>query len=135
MTRPAIYSLVGALAALLLLSGCAPQQPMTTEQALSPTPGQAISVPPGARLIAYGHYPLASFVLPPDGGMVYVYDVDASRVAYVTSYPPGGSTSMPAGDLTQLSKSSFDSTHNYRVYYLPTQSIPASRPSGAGQQY
>jgi hypothetical protein len=134
MTRPAIYSLVGALAALLLLSGCAPQQPMTTEQALTPAPGQAISVPPGAQLIAYGHYPVASFALPQEGGMVYVYDNDTNRVVFVNSYPPNSSTT--SGNLTQLSNSSFDPTHNYRVYYLPSQSIPpASRPSGAGQQY
>lgn len=130
MKRPAFHSLFGALAALLLLSGCAPQQPMTTEQALTPAPGESISVPPGARLIAYGHYPLASFALPPEGGMVYVYDVDANRVVFVNSFPPNTS----GGDLTQLSKSSFDSTHNYRVYYLPSQSTAASRPSGAGQQ-
>lgn len=132
MTRPAIYSLVGALAALLLLSGCAPQQPpMTTEQALTPAPGQTISVPPGARLIAYGHYPLAPFALPAEGGMVYVYDVDANRVVFVNSYSPNSSTT--SGDLTQLSKNSLDPTHNYRVYYLPSQTIPASRPSGADQ--
>ena len=132
MRRPAFHSLFGALAALLLLSGCAPQQPMTTEQALTPAPGENISVPPGARLIAYGHYPLASFALPPEGGMVYVYDADANRVVFVNNYPPNPSAS--SGDLTQLSKSSFDSTHNYRVYYLPSQSTTASRPSGAGQQ-
>ena len=131
MTRFAIHSLVGALAALLLLSGCAPQQPMTTEQALTPAPGQAISVPPGARLIAYGHYPLAPFALPSEGGMVYVYDADANRVVFVNSYSPNSSTT--SGDLTQLAKNSLDPTHNYRVYFLPSQPIPASRPSGADQ--
>jgi hypothetical protein len=131
MRRPAVHCLIGALAALLLLSGCAPQRPMTTEDALTPAPGQAISVPPGARLIAYGHYPLAPFALPSEGGMVYVYDVDANRVAYVSSYAPA--RSPRAGDLTQLSKSSFDSTHNFRVYYLPSQTTAASRPSGADQ--
>lgn len=135
MRRSDIHCLIGLLAALLpLLSGCAPQRPMTTEEALAPAPGQAISVPPGARLLAAGHYPLASFVLPRDGGMIYVYDADTGRVVFVNSYAPDSAPA--AGDLTQLSKNSLDPTHNYRVYYLPSQSTtPATRPSSGAGQY
>jgi hypothetical protein len=128
----ATSTIASILTGVALLSGCAPQQPMTTEQALSPSANQSIPVPPGARLIAFGHYPLSPFVVPHDGGMIYVYDSDTNRVAFVTTYPPD-STQQP-GDLNQLSKNSFDPTHNYRVYYLPPQATAATtRPASSGQ--
>jgi hypothetical protein len=120
MTIKSNVLLALALAALVLSSGCTLQKPLTTEDALRPGVDQNIQVPPGARLIAFGHYPLAPFVVPHDGGMIYVFDADAARVVFVTSYSPD-STSPTSGDLSQLSRNSFDNTHVYRVYYLPPQ--------------
>jgi hypothetical protein len=121
-----------ALFASFFAAGCTSSKPMTTEQALTPGVEQAIPVPPGARLIAFGHYPLP-FVAPRDGGMIYVYDNDTSRVVFVTSYPPtdDGSKTV-SGDLSQLSKSSFDPSHSYRVYYFPPQSAPVPTTRAAG---
>jgi hypothetical protein len=119
MKQFSIQSLVCVFSGLLLM-GCTSQKPLTTEDALRPSVDQAIQVPPGARLVAFGHYPLSPFVVPHDGGMIYVFDTDADRVVFVTSYSPD-SSSPTSGDLSQLSRNSFDNSHNYRVYYLAPQ--------------
>ena len=111
----------------LFAAGCAAPKPMTNEEAMTPAVDQPIPVPPGAKLIAFGHYPLP-FVAPHVGGMIYVYDADLARVVFVTGYPPDAE--MPKSwDLNTLSKSSFDPSHSYRVYYFPVHEPPASQPS------
>jgi hypothetical protein len=131
MKQFSIHTLVCVFSGLLL-TGCVSQKPLSTEDALRPSVDQNIQVPAGSRLIAFGHYPLAPFVVPHDGGMIYVFDTDANRVVFVTSYSPD-STSPTSGDLSQLSRNSFDNTHVYRVYYLAppaTNVTPAtSQPS------
>ena len=86
------------------------------------TPGvnEAIPVPPGARIIAFGHYPVGAFMVPSEPGAIYVYDEDARKVAQMTTAAPGSQVT----DLNQLSKSSFDPTHSYRVYFNPEPAIP-----------
>ena len=91
----------------------------------SPAPGEAIAVPPGARVIAYGHYPIAAFTPPREAGSLYIYDEDAHKVAFITNYADGA---MSATDLNQLSKNSFDPNHTYRVYYIPAAAATATQP-------
>ncbi|HSZ54157.1 MAG TPA: hypothetical protein VK797_00740 [Tepidisphaeraceae bacterium] len=117
--------------AFLLLAGCtapAPRNPY------APGPSEAIPVPPGARLIAYGHFPLPAFVVPADAAALYVYDEEARRVVFVTNYQSAGAV-QPGGttDLAQLSKNSFDPNHSYRVYYIPASVAAATQPA-SGQQ-
>ena len=90
----------------------------------APSVGESIPVPPGARLIAYGHYPV-SFSAPRDAGALYVWDMDNRAVSYMTNYADGGLT---ANDLNQLSKNSFDPNHSYRIYYVPAAATTATQP-------
>jgi len=91
----------------------------------SPAPEESIPVPPGARLIAYGHYPMAAFAPPHEGGSLYVYDEDSRKVAFITNYADGG---MSSTDLSQISKNSFDANHTYRVYYIAGAAATATQP-------
>lgn len=96
--------------------GCMAAQ---SDHPYSPTPTEAIPVPPGARIIAFGHYPIGQFTIPHEPGSLYVWDVDARQVALLTSAAAGSQVS----DLNQLSKNSFDPTHNYRVYFIPAGAV------------
>jgi len=116
---------VGAGAAA---TGCMSEAP--NPHPFSPAPQQSIPVPPGARLIAYGHYPLSTFTPPREAGSLYVYDEDARKVAFVTNYAEGN---VNPTDLNQLSKNSFDPNHTYRVYYIPASAASATQPATVGQ--
>ena len=109
------------LITLLAVGGCMTQ---ANPNPYAPGVHESIPVPPGARLIAYGHYPL-SFVAPREAGALYVWDMDNRAVSYMTHYTDGG---MSAGDLNQLSKNSFDPNHSYRVYYVPAAATTATQP-------
>lgn len=108
--------------------GCMSEAP--NPHPFSPSPQQSIPVPPGARLIAYGHYPLSPFTPPREAGSLYVYDEDARKVAFITNYTEGN---VNPTDLNQLSKNSFDPNHTYRVYYVPASAATATQPASVGQ--
>jgi hypothetical protein len=105
------------------VGGCASQ---SNPHPFTPGVGESIAVPVGARLIAYGHYPVAQFNAPREAGSLYVWDMDTRSVAFMTTYPDGG---MTATDLNQLSKNSFDPNHTYRVYYLPASATTSTQPA------
>jgi hypothetical protein len=88
----------------------------------SPTPDEAIPVPPGARIIAFGHYPVGPFMVPHEPGSLYVWDDDARKTAYMSTIVSDAS-SQQMTDLNQISKNSFDPTHNYRVYFVPASAV------------
>jgi hypothetical protein len=119
-------SMAGILATVML-GGCnapAPQNPY------APSTSEAIAVPPGARLIAYGHYPLPPFSVPREAAALYVFDEEARKVVFVTNYGSSGVAEPTAPtDLAQLSKNSFDPNHTYRVYYIPASVASATQPA------
>lgn len=92
--------------------GCMATQ---SDHPYTPMPSEAIEVPPGARIIAFGHYPIGQFAIPHEPGSLYVWDDDARKVALMAS----ATADSQVSDLNQLSKNSFDPTHNYRVYFIP----------------
>ena len=93
----------------------------------APSVNESIPVPPGARLIAYGHYPV-SFSAPREAGALYVWDMDTRSVSYMTNYADGG---LNANDLNTLSKNSFDTSHTYRIYYVPAAAVNSTQPAAA----
>lgn len=126
--KPYLFHLL--IPGALLLSACAatPQSGSTTREISS-----NISLPPNAKLIAYGAYDVVQFAPPPAGGTLYVYDEDAARVPYVTSYAPSPSGEMFAGEQhhatsAQLSNllppAQTDAHHHFRVYYVPLPPSP-----------
>jgi hypothetical protein len=117
--------LLAALAAVAV--GC---MPPPSDHPYSPTPDEAIPVPPGARIIAFGHYPVGPFMVPREPGKLYVWDDDAHKTAYMSTITPDTSSSQMI-DLNQISKNSFDPTHNYRVYFVPA--APATTQPDVGK--
>jgi len=95
--------------------GCMPPK---SDHPYSPTPDEAIPVPPGARIIAFGHYPVGPFMVPREPGSLYVWDDDVHKTAYMAAITSDASSSQMT-DLNQISKNSFDPTHNYCVYFVP----------------
>lgn len=110
------------LVALAAVGGCMTQP---NPHPYAPAVNESIPVPPGAKLIAYGHYPL-SFNAPREAGALYVWDMDNRSVSYMSNYADGG---LNANDLNQLSKNSFDPNHTYRVYYIPAAATTATQPT------
>jgi hypothetical protein len=104
------------LATLAMIAvGCMPPK---SDHPYTPTPDEAIPVPPGARIIAFGHYPVGPFMIPREPGSLYVWDDDVHKTAYMAAISSDASSSQMT-DLNQISKNSFDPTHNYRVYFVP----------------
>jgi len=127
VNRKASSVLIGLLLSVVVgggAGGCMSEAP--NPHPFSPAPHESIPVPPGARLIAYGHYPLAQFTPPREAGTLYVYDEDARKVSFVSNYAEG---SAGPTDLNQLSKNSFDPNHTYRVYYVSASAVNTSQPA------
>jgi hypothetical protein len=116
------------LATLAVIAvGC---MPMKSDHPYQPSPDEAIPVPPGAQILAFGHYPVA-FVMPREQGNLYVWDEDAHKTAYMSS-TVADSPSQTV-DLNQLSKNSFDPTHSYRIYFLPTSAVTITTQPATGK--
>ena len=96
----------------IAIVGC---MPVKSDHPYSPGTDEAIQVPSGARIIASGQYPIGPFMIPHEAGNVYLWDETIDRVVSITR--PQASSELT--DLSQLSKSSLDQSHHYRVYFVP----------------
>ena len=110
----------------------APAAPTPPPMPVMPT--KTLMVPAGARVLAAGSLPLPAFYAPPEGGNLYIYDIDAGAVDKITSYGPltGGADSKPLNlaDLPNATNN-LDPTHKFRVYYVPSASatsLPTTLP-------
>jgi hypothetical protein len=96
--------------------GCAT---FKSDHPYTPAPDEAIVIPQGARIVAFGHYPIGQFTVPNEPGKLYIWDDNDRKTALVVEAKPDSQIS----DLSQLSKnslSSLDATHAYRVYFAPS---------------
>jgi hypothetical protein len=95
-----------------------------------PTP---VTVPPNAITLATAKYDQVLFKAPAEPGMIYIYDMDASKVVAATNAAGDeNGRSMTMTDLKNVTRN-LDTSHMYRISFVSSRhSMPmTSAPSMA----